>query len=664
MFGDRRRDDYQWMRDRRSAQTESLISSENAHTNQALDHLGPLRDSLYREILERIQETDASVPAQRGQWWYLTRTIAGHEYAIHARRRGGPDGPETVILDENEAASGMAYFHLGDMAVSPDHRRLAVCIDTDGGERMQLRIRDLEGGDPDEIIEDAYYGLAWDRRSSMVFYIRPDAAMRPHQVWCHQLGHAAELDRLVFEERDERFFVSVRESRSGDLIIIDAQSPLTTESWTIPSGDPTQLPTVVEPRREGIEYRLDHSGSQLWIVTNDSAPTFRLVTAPLETPSRTHWTEVRPADPDVTLHDVDAFANHVVIWERAHGLVQLRILTISNGVDALVPQPEPVYAISPAPNLEFATTAFRFRYSSLITPPSTVECQLDAAASRTLLKTDTVGGGYDPETYVSTRIWATSADGTRVPVSVVRRRDVPVDGSAPCLVYGYGAYEISIEPAFSPTRISLLDRGVVFAIAHVRGGGEMGRRWHEQGRLACKPRTFEDFIAAADFLVDSGYADRNRLAIRGASAGGLLVGAVLNLRPDVCRAAVAEVPFVDVLNTMLDPTLPLTVQEWEEWGNPAEEPHYRVIRTYSPYDNVRSADYPAILATTGINDPRVSFWEPLKWVARLRDNTTSGRPILLRVDATSGHFGPSGRYEAWRDEAWTMAFILDQVGCS
>jgi oligopeptidase B len=596
-----------------------------------------------------------------GPWLYSLRTEEGRQYPVLCRRPRHGDGEVQAILDQNLLAEGHDYLRVGDAAVSPDQRLLAYTVDVNGSELFRLRIRDLDTGrDLDDDVERVYYSVAWASDNRTVFYTRPDEAMRPWQVWRHRIGTPADADTLVLQEDDDRFFADVSRTRSGALLLISLGSKITSEVWMIDASEPDGDARIVAPRRQGHEYSVEHHGEHLYIVSNDDAVNFRLMQAPVASPGQENWSELLPHRDDVKLDGVDLFARNLVLYERAGGMRRITVASVDATGMHVVAQPEEVYVASPGSNREWDTDVLRFDYSSLVTPHSAIDYDM-RGRSRTVVKETPVLGGYDRSRYVTERLWATAPDGVRVPLSVVRRNDVPLDGSAPALLYGYGSYEISTEPSFSSSRLSLLDRGVVYAIAHIRGGGEMGRRWYDDGKLLRKRNTFTDFIAAADHLVSSGYTSHDRLGIRGGSAGGLLIGAVMNLRPDLAAAALAHVPFVDVVTTMLDDTLPLTVTEYEEWGNPNEPEAYAYMRSYSPYDNVAAVEYPAVLATGGLNDPRVGFWEPAKWVARLRERGTGSRPVLLQMEMGAGHGGPSGRYEAWRKEAFALAFLLDQL---
>ena len=659
-------DEYAWLRDRDDHDVIAYLEAENTYLRQVLAPTADLRRTVFEEIKARTQETDLTVPVRKGPWWYYGRTVEGLQYAIRCRRAEEQDAStEQVLVDFNEVAGDSPYLDVGDFEVSPDHRIVAYSVDFDGDEIFTMRFKDLDSGEdlPDEI-PGTYYGAAWSADSGTFFYVTPDEARRPYRLWRHRLGTDVSTDELVYEEEDQRFFVGVHLTRSERFIVLGLHSMVTTEARVLPADDPGGEFRVVEPRHEGVEYYVDHQGERFLIVTNAEALDFRLVEAPVTDPGREHWRDVIPHEPGTRILAAEAFAGHVVVHLRRDALKGLRVIRTSDGATHDVEFDEPVYTVMAfEDNPEYDATIYRFHYTSLVTPASVYDYDLDAR-TRTLRKRQPVLGDFDPDRYESIREWAMAPDGTLVPLSLVRRRDHPA-GPAPTLLYGYGAYEASMDPGFSIPRLSLLDRGVTFAIAHVRGGGEMGRSWYEDGKLLHKRNTFTDFIAAADHLIELGYTSPDLLAARGGSAGGLLMGAVANLGPERFHAIVAEVPFVDNVNTMLDPSLPLTVTEWEEWGNPASDPEaYRYMRSYSPYENVARRPYPAILATAGLNDPRVSYHEPAKWVARLRAEATGDAPVLLKTEMGAGHSGPSGRYDAWRDEALVLAFVLDQLGAA
>ena len=677
--GKERVDDWYWLRsdDRSDAEVLDLLASENDFVADALSHTDELQSSLFKEMKARIKETDLSVPYRKDGRWFYSRTEEGQQYPILCRTEVEPpaDLPEDasvpgeqLLLDLNVLAGDSDYFALGAYDLAPGQDLLLYSTDHDGSEKYTMRVRDLRTGeDLTDVIPETTYSTAWAGDTTF-FYVRPDAMMRPHQVWRHEVGTTADDDVLVYEDPDERFFVTIGVSLTEEWVHIVSASKVTSEEHLIPTADPTREPRVIQPREQGVEYDATHAptpdGDRFVILTNaDGAVNFKLVTAPVDDLGRDRWEELVPHRPDVKLEGVSAFAGHLVRYERREGVRRI-VVSPYDGAEHELAMPEEVFDTGPATNAEFTTSTLRFTYTSLVTPSTVFDEDLDTG-ERTLLKRTEVLGGHDPADYVTGRLWATAPDGARVPISFVHRADVPRDGTAPCLLYGYGSYEACVDPGFSTLRLSLLDRGFVFAIAHVRGGGEMGRPWYDQGKLLHKRNTFTDFIACAEHLVAERFTATDRLVARGASAGGLLMGAITNLRPDLFAAVVAEVPFVDCLTTILDVSLPLTVTEWEEWGNPIEdEAVYDYMAGYSPYDNVSEQAYPTILATSGLNDPRVSYWEPAKWVYKLRAASTSDRPIYLKTEMGAGHQGPSGRYDAWKDEAFVFAFVLDALGRS
>jgi oligopeptidase B len=692
-FGHERQDPWYWLRQREDPEVIAYLEAENAYTAEALRSLDPLRDELFEEMKARIQETDMSVPTRRGPWWYYGRTEEGKSYGIHCRRPAAEIGQlppageagagEQILLDENVEAGDHDYFAVGSAAISPDHSWLAYATDTEGDEKYVLTFRRLVddglAGSAPETVPDIGYGLAWSADSTVVFYTRLDEAMRPHQLWRHRLGTDPALDVLVYEEADRRFSMGTGSTRDEAFIVVSLHSTNTTEWLAIPSDDPTVTPRPVVPRREGLEYGVDHlsaDGGWFIVLTNDLGQDFGVVAAPdASLGTEAAWVEVVAHRPGVRVEDVDAFNGMLVLSERTEAETRVRVVPLPGGSPVaddllsgswLVPTPESPSSTWLGANLEPETSTLRIGRTSMVTPSSVLQIDL-ASRDEVLLKQEPVLGGFDPARYRTSRQWATAADGTRIPISVVHRHDTALP--APCVLYGYGAYEISVDPAFSHHRLSLLDRGVVFAIAHVRGGGEMGRAWYEGGRMEHKANTFSDFIDAARHLVEVGLARPDALAGRGGSAGGLLIGAVANLAPERFAALVAQVPFVDCVTTMQDDQLPLTVGEWEEWGNPAaDEATYRRMLGYSPYDNVSTLNadgtprtYPDLLVTAGLNDPRVSYWEPAKWVAKLRVLSPSTK-VQLKTEMGAGHGGPSGRYDAWKEEALVIAFLLDAFG--
>jgi oligopeptidase B len=711
--GDTREDDWQWLADKQGPAVIAYLQAENAYTDAELAPTLPLQDKLFAQIRSRTAETDISTPVFHEGWWYWSRTLAGQQYPVHCRRadpsralsatevlraaraalpgagvagdgtpppqgESGPmvgpaEHPGEIVLDENELAEGSDYFSLGVFDIRPDQEVLAYAIDRDGSERYTLRFRDLGSGDDlADVVEDVQYGSAWSGSCKTFYYVRPDKAMRPWQVWRHAVGTPASKDYLVFQEDDERFFVSVGLTRSKRFILVTTESKMSSEVRYLRADKERSHLSVVLARREGVEYDVDHAvhpeRGDVWLVRSNHGPNdeklenFAVFTLGVAQSDPRALIPLLPYRPSVKIESVDAFARHALLLERSEGLEQLRVLRLSDEDEHVVPQPEPAYTLSGDATLEWDTDVVRFGYSSLVSPPSSIEYNMESR-ERATVKQATVGGGYNPADYRSARVWAEAPDGTLVPISLVCRRGQELDGSAPCLLYGYGSYEITIDPAFSQTRLNLLERGFVFAIAHVRGGGEMGRPWYEQGRLMNKMNSFKDFIACAEKLIADGWTAADRLVIRGGSAGGLLMGAVTNMRPDLFSAVVAEVPFVDVVTTMSDEELPLTVTEWEEWGNPRDDTAaYFYMKSYSPYDNVAPVGYPSMYVTAGLNDPRVGYWEPAKWVARLRATKTDDNPLLLRTEMGAGHQGPSGRYDTWRDEARVQSFMLSALG--
>lgn len=688
--GDVRTDDWYWLRDKDDPEVIEYLRAENAYTEAVLAPTRDLQEQLFTEIVARIEETDLSVPVRKGDWLYYGRTVEGSNYGIHCRRPAGSatgdpsDGrfdDEMVVLDENLLAGNSDYFALGNLGISPDHRQLAYSTDLTGAERYTMYFRDLKTGlDSHESLADTSYGMAWANDNRTVFYVRVDDAMRPFQLWRHRVGTDPADDVLVVEEPDDHYFLGVSRTKDDAFILCSLDSRLTSEVLVLDANNPEGEFCIFAPRQHGIEYGIDHDrgdpdrgqGGRFLILTNEDAEDFRLLEVSDDQPGRENWREIVPARSGVRLENVEPFRNHLVLFERQGGETQVRILG-RDGSESTLEAPEHPSTIWGGANPEYDTETLRYEYTSLITPRSVLDYSMDSGQSA-LLKRQKVLGDFDPAFYRTERLWATADDGTAVPMSLVYRPDLVrgpggQDGGAPCLLYGYGSYEHSVDPTFSSLRLSLLDRGFIFAIAHIRGGGEMGRSWYENGKFAAKPNTFTDFVACARQLVDAGWTSPEQLVARGGSAGGLLMGAVANLAPELFAAIVAEVPFVDCLTTILDPSLPLTVTEWEEWGNPVEdEAIYEVMKSYSPYDNVRARHddgtgvrYPRILATGGLSDPRVGFWEPAKWVQRLRAANPANR-VLLKTEMSAGHGGPSGRYDAWRDESFVYAFILDALG--
>ena len=653
-------DDYHWLRERDDPEVTAYLDAENLYTDAMMAHTAPLQDGLFAEMRARMQETDTSAWDRLDDRFYYDRTVEGLQYAIHCRRTGSLDAAEEVLLDENEIAQAHDYFELGVLEVSPDHRLLAYSSDTDGSEQFTAVVRDLSTGALlDDRLENTTYSLAWANDNRTFFYTVLDEARRPYKVFRHVLGTVQRDDVEIFHEPDERFGIYLGRSPSRRFIFMGVGSSVTSEWYAFDADAPEAEPRLIARRRPGVEYDVIDQGGRWLIRTNDGAKNFRLLEAPIDAPGET--SELVPARDEVKITGVTALADHLILSERTGGLTHLRVHRVSTGEQHTIEVPEQVYVVFPGANHNVDTTVFRFGYSSPVTPMSWFDYDL-VTRERTLIKQHPVPG-YDSSRFVAERIWARAPDGVEVPITIARRRDVPLDGTAPALLRGYGSYGISEEPVFSPSRLCLLERGVVVATGHVRGGGELGEPWRDDGKLERKRNTFTDFIACAEHLVARGYAARDRLAIMGGSAGGLLMGAVTNMRPDLFTAVVALVPFVDVINTMLDKSLPLTVGEFEEWGNPGdEEQAFRTMRSYSPYDNLEAKDYPHILVVSSINDPRVQYWEPAKYVAKLRTLKTDDNVLLLRMRMEQGHSGPSGRYDALRDDAFVYSFLLDRLG--
>ena len=646
----------------RDVDDPALIEYLEAENDAATQFFAPHADTIetvFDEIRSRVQETDMSTPVEFGPWWYVTSTTEGMSYPVHHRGPTAELATETVLLDENVEAEGHEFFDLGAFDMSMDHGLVAWSMDTAGDEHYTLRFRDLTTGAEleDRIDDTANAGVAWSSDGRWVFYVTADAQERPAAVWRHRLGTPRGDDVCVFDETDERFFVGIGTTRSEAWIVIHSASRTSADARLIRTDRPTDDPAVVMPRRDGVEYGIEHWGDSFVMHTNDEAVDFRLLVADddAHTDDPAAWTELVAHQPGRRILGADAFEHHLVIHEWADAQPQLRILFRDRSERVIDVGHEP-HDIEPTANPQWSTELVRFTVQSLTTPTSLYDEHV-SNGDRTLLRripTPTV----DLAQYTAERVWADADDGTLLPIDIVRRIDTALDGTAPGVLYGYGAYEVSLPPWFSVARLSLLDRGYVWALAHPRGGGELGRNWYLDGKLLAKPNTFSDTIASGEHLVATGAIDPDRLAVRGGSAGGLLVAACMTRRPDLFASVVAEVPFVDIVNTMSDPTLPLTVTEWEEWGDPRAEPYASCMLGYSPYDNTVAADYPAVYATAGLNDPRVSVHEPAKWIARLRDVSTGSAPIVLRTELGAGHGGPTGRYEAWRDEARTIAFIL------
>lgn len=670
-------DDYAWLRDKENPDVTAYLEAENAYAEAEMAPLAGLRDQLYREMLSHIKQTDVSVPFRDGAWWYYTRTEEGLQYGIHCRKRaaGEPgleskppvDAPEDVVLDGNKLAEGHAFFAVGATDITDDGRWLAYTTDTRGFRQYTLHVKDLETGETLAGTVERVGSVVWAADNRTLFYtVEDEEQKRQYQLWRHARGTPHAEDALIYQDDDERFNVGAGRTRDGKYIVVESASHTTTEFQVLAADRPEGDFALILPREDEHEYYLDHRGGLWFIRTNDRGRNFRLVTAPVDAPGRENWTERIPHRDAVMLEEIDLFAGFFVACEREDGLPRLRLWRFAGQGAEAVPAgeiafPEPAYDAHPHVNRIFETTTYRYGYQSLVTPNSVFEYDL-AGRGSTLLKQVEIPGGFDRTLYASERVRAMAPDGVEVPVSIVYRRDKRQPGTNPLYVYGYGSYGYSLPLGFSSNRLSLLDRGVVMAYAHIRGGGDLGKPWHDAGKMLVKRNTFSDFIAAVEHLAAAGFGDPARVSIEGGSAGGLLMGAVVNMRPELFRAVVSHVPFVDVMNTMLDASLPLTVPEYEEWGDPNNETYFRYMLSYSPYDNLKRASYPAMLVKTSLHDSQVMYWEPAKYVAKLRTLKSDNNRLLLVTNMKAGHGGASGRYDYLKEIALDYAFLLRELG--
>ena len=655
-------DDYRWMREKSNPEVAQYLEAENAYTDAFMKPTEALQKKLYDEMISHIKETDVNVPYRYGGYFYYARWEAGKQYQIQCRKKGSLDAPEQITLDINELARGEKFMALGSYNTSDDGNLLAYSTDNTGFRQYRLHVRDLRTSKDLPDTAEKTGSIAWANDNKTIFYTVEDPAKRQYRLYRHTLGSDSKNDDLVYEEKDERFDVRIRKSRSSKYLFLESGSHTTSEARYLDASTPTGEWKLIAPRQQDVEYYPDHLGDRFYIRTNDKGRNFRLVSTPISNPGKDNWKEIVPVRTEVMLSNFEEFQDFYVLVERENGLPQLTIVNLATGAKQRISYPEPVYTASPQVNREFKTKVFRYSYQSLVTPFSVFDYDVEKHTS-TLLKQNEVPGGYDKSRYKSERVWATAQDGTKIPVSVIYRQDLKKpDGSNPLYVYGYGSYGSILSDTFGSNRLSLLDRGVVMAYAHIRGGGDMGKPWHDAGRMMNKMNTFTDFIACAEYLVANKYGARDKIAVEGGSAGGLLMGAVTNLRPDLFRVVVSHVPFVDVMNTMLDASLPLTVGEYEEWGNPNEKPAYDYMLKYSPYDNLKKTAYPAILVKTSFNDSQVMYWEPAKYVAKLRTLKTDNNILLLKTNMAAGHGGSSGRYDYLKEIALDYAFILTQLG--
>ena len=659
LHGDKIEDPYFWLREKGTPAVTSYLKAENAYTAAVMAPYKAFEAALYDEMLGRIKQTDVTAPyPQRGYWLYA-RTEEGKQYQVFCRKKGTPEAPEEVVLDVNKMAEGQKFMALGLFEYSDDNQLLAYSTDTNGHRDYDFHLRNLATGAEIKTPIGKVSEAVWAADNRTVFYVVEDDAKRSYRLYRYTLGEKEST--LLCEEKDELFEIGISRSLDGKYLFASSVSSRTTEVRYLSADQPKADFMLVEPRRNEIEYYVEHRDGIFYIRTNDGAKEFRVVTAPVATPGVAHWQELVPARPGVKIEDFQPFAKYAVLSERADALPQFEVMNFADGSRQHVPLPEAAYDAGLDHNAEFNAAGFRFNYQSPVTPPSVYEYAF-ATGGQTLLKRTEILGGYDPSKYTVERVRATAPDGVQVPLDIVRRKDVPLDGKAPCWLYGYGSYGISEDPTFSANHVSLLDRGVIYALAHIRGGGELGEAWHEGARMMTKRNTFTDFIACADYLAAHSYSAHDRMVVEGGSAGGLLIGATINLRPDVCKAAILIVPFVDVLNTMSDATLPLTTGEYIEWGNPNKKSEYDYIKTYSPYDNIAAKNYPDMLLMTSLNDSQVPYWEPAKFAAKMRVTKTDKNPLLFKINLDAGHGGASGRYDRLKETAFEYTFGLAALG--
>jgi len=657
-------DNYAWLREKSNPEVRAYLEKENAYTDSIMKPTEPFQKKLYDEMLSRIKETDVEVPYREGDYFYYIRTEAGKQYPIRCRKKATADATEEILLDINELAKGQVFMTVQAFAVSPDGNQLAYTYDNTGFRQFTLAVKDLRTGKTLADHAERVGSVVWASDNSTIFYTQEDAvSKRQYRLYRHTAG-SSNPDTVVYEEPDERFSVRAFKTRSEAFIFMILHSHTTSEARFIPATQPDAEWKILEPRKQGVEYYPDHNGDSFYIRVNDTGRNFRLVSAPITDPGSKNWHEVMAHNPAIMIDETDFFKNFAVLYERESGLPQIRVIDLRNGQSKRIAFPEPAYAAYSYINRVYDTTDFRYGYQSPITPPSVFSYDMEKGTS-TLLKQKEVPGGYDPAKYQVEQIYAVASDGVKIPISVLRLKNAKLDGTGPLYLYGYGSYGISIDMFFNSNIFSMVDRGVVYAVAHIRGGGEMGKAWHDAGRMMNKKTTFTDFIACAEDLLKRGYGSKDRLTIEGRSAGGLLMGAVLNLRPDLFKAALVGVPFVDVINTMLDESLPLTVGEFEEWGNPKEKAAFDYMITYSPYDNIEAKAYPNMLVKTSFNDSQVMYWEPAKYVAKMRATRIDKNILLLKTNLSpAGHGGASGRYDRLHESAFDYAYLLTQMGIS
>ncbi|MCC6298503.1 MAG: S9 family peptidase [Anaerolineales bacterium] len=665
--GETRVDDYFWLRNREDPEVMNFLSAQMDYLDEVIGYTQPLQDSLFAEMKERIQETDSTVPEKRGGYWYYSRTEAGKQYPIYCRKKESLENPEEILLDQNALGEGKPFCSVGAVSVSPDGTKLAYSFDFEGNEAYTIRILDLVSGKYfDEAIPNtlgSVYELGsveWVNDNEHIFYVTLDEALRAYKLYRHKIGADPVNDTLLFHEADESFSLWIHKTRDDKFIMTYHYSTTTREMRFLDADQPEGELRVVQPRIEGLEYFAAHHKGKFFIAHNENARNFKVSVAPVENSGKENWKELIPHREDVLVEGVSTFENFILIRERKDGLQQIRVCAPDDLNDArYAPFPEPAYYIEFAENSVFETSVVRFHYSSLVTPHTVVDFHMDSGEWETR-KQDTLHG-YDKNDFVTERIFATAMDGTRIPISIAYKKSLKRDGGNPTLLHGYGAYGANLDAEFSSYRVSLLDRGFVYAIGHVRGGSEMGRAWYEGGKMFNKKNSFTDFIACAERLIEAGFTSKEKLAIYGVSAGGLLVTASMTMRPDLFKTVIGKVAFTDVINSMSDPTIPLTTLEWNEWGNPQTLKHFEYMLSYSPYDNLRATAYPNILLTTGLKDPRVAYWEPAKFAAKLRELKTDDNLLLLKTNFNAGHAGSSGRYDFMKDVAFEYAFLIETL---
>ena len=662
IHGDIRQDDFYWLNDRENQEVIAYLEAENQYSDEVLAPLKGFQEKLFEEMKGRIQETDMSVPYLSDGWYYYTRYEEGKEYPIYCRKEGSLEANEEVMLNVNEMAEGHEYFDVQGLALSSNKKILSYGVDKVSRRIYTIHFKNLETGESYPFsIENTTGSSTWANDNKTLFFTRRDDSLRPYQIWKYQFGEDPAQAELIYEEKDDTFNCYIYKSKSKQFIMLGSSSTLTTEIRFVPADQPNAEWTIIHPRERGLEYGVGHIGDKFYVLTNWEAQNFRLMEVPVTNPTKSNWKEVIAHRADILLEDIELFNDYLILEERINGILNIRVIDQKNEEEHYINFREDAYAAYSSTNMEFDTDWLRISYTSLTTPNSVYDYHMRSRELK-LLKQKAVLGQFDRDDYLSERLMIEVRDGVKVPLSLVRHKDSPLDGKQPLLLYGYGSYGSNIDPYFSSIRLSLLDRGFIFAIAHIRGSETLGRSWYEDGKLLNKKNTFYDFIDCGKWLIENAYADPDRLFAMGGSAGGLLMGAVLNLAPELWKGVVAQVPFVDVVTTMLDESIPLTTGEFDEWGNPKDEEYYHYIKSYSPYDNVEAKAYPHMLVTTGLHDSQVQYWEPAKWVAKLRELKTDQNLLLLHTEMDYGHSGASGRFEALKEIAMEYAFLLELSG--